>query len=183
MKKKMIYLTNILIFLVTAGMAQATLTDLGNDLIFDDVQNITWYDFPFNPSAEDWPVTENWVNNLTYMEWTDWRLPTNEELQSLGNEFRETGAYSTGPFEAVGSGLEFYLSSTVTGNDQRWAYSLRQDRSFATWPVASIYGVAVRDGDTVVPVPEPAGIILIGLGFSGLVVATFMRKNERSSSG
>lgn len=95
--------------------------------------------------------------------------------------FGKTGTYSINPFLNVGSGDEFYLTSTLYGIDQRWAYSLKQDRSFGTWPVASIYyGVAVRDDESV-PTPEPATVLLIGIGIFGLAETRLMKKAKIST--
>jgi len=180
MKSKLISLIIGVVLLGMTGTTQATLIDLDYDLVFDDVNNITWYDFAYDPGFDDWPDTENWVNNLTYLDFTDWRLPTLDELLFLGTELRETGTYSTNPFLNVGSGLEFYLTSTLYGIDQRWAYSLQQDRLFGTWPVASIYGVAVRDGESSAPIPEPATALLIGIGIVGLTGTRLMKKAKIS---
>jgi hypothetical protein len=179
MKSKIVSLAAVAILLMMTEKAQAILIDLDRNLIYDSAQNITWYDFAFNPGFDDWAFTDNWVNNLTYLDFTDWRSPTIEELQFLGrNEFRSTGTYSTDPFESVGAGLEFYLSSTLSGVDQRLVYSPRQDRTFGTSPPTSVFGVAVRDGNTAVSVPEPATAVLLGAGIVGFALTKFRRRGR-----
>lgn len=179
MKRNIFSLVVIALLLLTTEETKAILIDRDQNLIYDSAQNITWFDFAFNPSAEDWDFTDNWVNNLTYLDLTDWRSPTIEELQFLGrNEFRSTGTYSADPFESVGAGLEFYLSSTLSGVDQRLVYSPRQDRTFGTSPPTSVFGVAVRNGNTVVSVPEPATAVLIGAGIVGFALTRLRRKRR-----
>lgn len=170
----------VLAVLLFAVNSNALLIERGDDLIYDDEQDITWYDFSFDPGFEDWPVTEEWVNNLEYSGYSTWRAPTIEELQYLGlNEFRDTGAYDTTPFENVGYNGAFYLSSTACEVDERYAYSLMQDRTFDTWPAASVWGVAVKDGD-VVPTPAPATIFLLTTGLCSLAA---MKKRIKGYKG
>ncbi|MDW7774298.1 MAG: PEP-CTERM sorting domain-containing protein [Desulfobulbaceae bacterium] len=166
-----------LVVLITTfpGVSTALLYERGNNLIYDDVQNITWFDYAFDPGFDDWDVTEKWIEDLNYMGWEYWRAPSLYELLYLGHdEFRQSSKYSTGPFVNIGSGGEFYLTSSISGIDQKWAYSLAQDRILQTWPVASIYGVAVMEGDTI-PTPEPGTFLLFGLGIISIMARKYYR--------
>ena len=149
MKKAIVRWIIVLIVVIGIGPSNASafLFDLGHNIIFDFDQRLFWYDSSFDPGFDDWDVTESWANDLEYAGFADWRLPTLEELQHLGQyEFDNGGTYNTAPFDNVGNNGAFYLSSTPTSEgDQRYAYSLMQDRTFETWPVACIWGVAVRD--------------------------------------
>ena len=166
----------VIVLMVYPIITMATLVDRGSNLIYDDTQNITWYDFAYDPGFDDWDVTEAWVLDLEYLGVNSWRAPTLEELIILGqNEFWQSDIYSTDPFTSIGAGGEFYLTSSVTGDNQRWAYSLMQDRSFETWPVASIYGVAVIDGD-IINIPEPSIILLVVIGVLGLYIVNITQK-------
>jgi hypothetical protein len=167
----------VTVVLVYPLTSMATLIDRGNNLIYDDTQKITWFDFAYDPGFDDWDVTEAWVLNLEYMGADYWRAPSLEELVNLGqNDFWQSDTYNADPFTSIGAGGEFYLTSSITGDDQRWAYSLMQDRTFATWPVASVYGVAVIEGD-IANVPEPSAILLLAIGLLGIFIA-----NHRISS-
>jgi len=68
--------------LAVATSARATLhvrgtDDSGGQLIYDDQQDITWYDF--YPGSMDFPDAQNWVNELSVTfnnhVFSDWRLP------------------------------------------------------------------------------------------------------------
>ena len=70
-------------FLFCSVPAEASLfsrgTDsLGNQLIYDDVLDVTWYDYSNGVST--WTDTVNWVENLSVQfganTYNDWRLPT-----------------------------------------------------------------------------------------------------------
>lgn len=192
----------VLGFIVMVGLllmtetTHAILIDQDYGLVYDTEQNITWYDFTRRNPSEGWYV-ENWVNNLTYLDYTDWRLPTIEELQSLDAEFTEAG--TTSPFTDIcvatftclgspsnpGYRHNTYLSSDNVGVNQRAVYrfdtdtvriesGLSRDFSYAS-------GIAVREGETITTnfpitsVPEPGTLMLIGMGMAGLAIAKHRR--------
>jgi len=65
-------------------MAEATLSDLGGGLIYDSDQDITWlqdanYAMTSGYDADgrmDWQSAVDWVDDLVYGGYDDWRLPT-----------------------------------------------------------------------------------------------------------
>jgi len=80
------------------GLAQATLIDRGNGLIYDTVLNITWLQ-DANLAATDtfgvsginsngtmtWDTAEAWIaamNTADYLGYNDWRLPTTTQPDS-----------------------------------------------------------------------------------------------------
>lgn len=97
------------IFLMTLGMvigfyvqAQAALivrgTDtLGNQLIYDDDLNITWYDYTKSPDT--WQAQVNWADalsvNIGGTIYDDWRLPSTVDGPSVwGNDGTTTAGFN-----------------------------------------------------------------------------------------
>ncbi len=73
----------IALFLATAGVAGATLYDMGAGLIYDSDLDIMWlqdanyartsgYD---TDGKMTWSDADRWANDLTYAGYSDWRLP------------------------------------------------------------------------------------------------------------
>jgi hypothetical protein len=75
-KKIFIFLFTLLLSFSIMGTANATLTDNGNNLIYDSDLNITWYD-PITTSMS-WSAAMSWAASLTVGGTTagSWRLPT-----------------------------------------------------------------------------------------------------------
>src|SRR5262250_876083 len=76
----------------STGMAQATLFDRGNGMIYDSVLNITWLQDATYARASKydsvglftWNDAETWVNQLVYQGISGWRLPNIAPVNGVG---------------------------------------------------------------------------------------------------
>ena len=62
--------------------AQAALVNRGGGMIYDAVQNITWLQNWNTNGLMNWSTANNWVNDLVYGGFDDWRLPTTNTTAS-----------------------------------------------------------------------------------------------------
>ena len=83
----------VLVFGVSFG-AQASLTSSGPLTVFDSAQSLTWTKDANLNGQMDWTAAVAWANNLDYAGYTDWVLPTIDQL---------TTQFSTNLAEAVDS--------------------------------------------------------------------------------
>ncbi len=86
--RRTIFTFGLLAGLLFAGLANGTLIDRGNGLIYDTVLNITWLQDAnpcvtlsncVNPNPGmgfmTWTDANTWASNLVYQGFSDWRLP------------------------------------------------------------------------------------------------------------
>ena len=97
MKHKLFILT---LGICLSGVAQASLIDRGNGMIYDDVLNITWLQDAnyantsghLGDSITDgnmsWSSANQWVANLTFGGYDDWRLPSVSPANGESFDFR-----------------------------------------------------------------------------------------------
>jgi hypothetical protein len=188
--------------------ASATMINLGNDLFYDSTQDITWYDHLFEQPLRDdtfktgamnmYNAAEKMVSNLEYMGLTNWRIPTFQEWSLTDEEFGPwplvdfTNISPERAASTVFSWKRDYLSSTIVHG---------ADLGYSDWPIiyATHYGevgpsswyqvVAVTDGRAIVsgdhsgeapPVPEPATMLLTGIGLAGAGLSSLRRKKKNA---
>ena len=182
----------ILVLLATTGSAHADLivrgTDsLGNQLIYDTVQNITWYDHTFKGvDFHSFPAT--FASQFGDTTLTGWRLPKHlgtpvtfwddpgpetpmtDELgvlwrDELGNHFDSSPTGNNkGPFTDLFPEIRWYWLPGgwyINNNAKDWGH------------VSGAWTLLVRDGDVPAPVPEPATAALL---VSGLTLFGIKRK-------
>lgn len=79
MKKQAGFLLAIgLVFLLWTGLANATFYDRGGGLIYDDVLDVTWYDYSYmgtQGTGATWEESMIWVQGLNVGGVSGWRLP------------------------------------------------------------------------------------------------------------
>lgn len=193
------------------GDAWGTLYDRGSGLIYDDVLDITWLQDAnyaistgYITGPMDWYQAMEWADQLEYMGYDDWRLPSAENViespvpgypagTELGYLYHiELGNYGSavfhcGPFVNLEYG-SYWLSTEASGGPDPggqfakvFVVNLFTEGKpvgmiMDTWKMNAIGRAwAVRDGD-VTPVPEPTSGLLLLTGIVGLYV---FRKKSR----
>ncbi len=197
MKQKIIL--SIIVFLAFSTNTKASLfvrgTDtLGNQLIYDDVQKVTWYDYSFT-GVNLYTFPSNFTTQFGSITLNDWRLPKHlntpitcwayglndcsatDELgylwkDELGNPFGDLPSY--GLTYNKGTFINLFLEKGWYWLEGAWYInSYAKDHGHVS--SASVF--LVRDGDVVaqgstrtLSVPEPltAELLVLGMALMGL---------------
>ena len=167
----------VLVFGVSFG-AQASLTSSGPLTVFDSDQSLTWTKDANLNGQMDWATAVAWANNLDYAGYTDWVLPTIDQLATQ---------FSTNLGEASGQSIadSHNDSYNLFTNLQSYAYWSGSEYApypdYGAWAFHTGYGIhayggkpgqlyawAVRPGD-VAAVPVPGAFWLFGSAMVGLM--------------
>ncbi|WP_319550379.1 PEP-CTERM sorting domain-containing protein [Desulfogranum marinum] len=188
--KRLIGLGAGLALLGLAGVANASLIDLGNGVIHDDVANQYWFQDLSTFKNLDYETQLYEIESLNMFDagywddrWGDWRMANLNDMQNLWSydaseitsiftqtviddennrrfEGRYNEAYSSRPNEHFMANLLIYPTGYARKSPLS-AYPISDAQGFVT-----IGAWAVVDATS--PAPEPTTIFLFGTGIAGL---------------
>ncbi|MCK4852411.1 MAG: DUF1566 domain-containing protein [Candidatus Omnitrophica bacterium] len=200
-KRITLILTVLVLMYGMAGTSEAALyvrgTDtMGNKLIYNDDQDITWYDYSSAQAA--WESQLAWAEALivTFNEtaYDDWRLPTAGDTPVVG--YNQSGPdnemehlyYDEGggaiPAEFSNINTAHYWSGTEYAPDPAgaWEFYFANGYQDANYRYFDFYALAVRPGDVSgSAVPElPTGamqlmVMMMGAGYIRIRKAGYIR--------
>ncbi len=166
----------VLVFGVSFG-AQASLTSSGPLTVFDSDQSLTWTKDANLNGQMDWATAVAWANNLDYAGYTDWVLPT---IDQLATQFSTNLGEASGQSIADSHNANYALFDNVQ-SDAYWSGSEYAPYPYNAWNFVTGYGGqhvdgkyyqlyawAVRPGD-VAAVPVPGAFWLFGSAMVGLM--------------
>ena len=186
MKHTLALLTGLLLLVATTLTVHAAIVDLGDGLIYDTVQDITWLqdmNYADTTGHDDilyavdtdgtmfWADAVAWADNLIFAGGTDWRLPVSPDLfdgfggtaSEMGHLYWADGVTSAtpSPFFNVRPG-GYWSGSVGGGNPFFFAFSDGQQGPDLNDHPVRLYATAVHTG--LVPESSRALLTLLGLG-------------------
>ena len=166
----------VLVFGVSFG-AQASLTSSGPLTVFDSDQSLTWTKDANLNGQMDWATAVAWANNLDYAGYTDWVLPTIDQLATqfstnLGEASGQSIADSHNDSYNLFTNLQSYVywsgSEYAPYPDYAWYFHTYYGYQTYYFKDLQLYAWAVRPGD-VAAVPVPGAFWLFGSAMVGLM--------------
>ena len=153
-----------------AGTAQATLIDLGDGTVKDDVTNLIWLQNWNVNGQQNWSTQKAWAENLSFAGSSAWVLPSIGQYGTLFAEFgnlTQVSAFTNVLASLYWSGTEFGPSGGLS------AFIFFPDSGVQNdfFKVAQFFAVAVRPGDVAASVPEPQTLVLALLALGATMVA------------
>jgi hypothetical protein len=187
-KKFVVIAFALLCALCFANASNARLFDRGSGLIYDDLLDITWLQYAnYSGQTMSWDEAINWVGNLAYQGYDDWRLPVSDTSCSgytcaqseMGHLFYSEGITSDTPGLFTDVRPYMYWSGTEDSSDAAKAYRFNFSsgaQGTSSKPLGR-YAWAVRNGDSAPPVaPEPISSALFMTGGVTFGIRQYMRK-------
>ncbi len=168
----------VLVFGVSFG-AQASLTSSGPLTVFDSDQSLTWTKDANLNGQMDWATAVAWANNLDYAGYTDWVLPTIDQLatqfstnlgEASGQSIADSHNANYALFDNVQSYMYWSGSEYAPIPDTAWLFYTYNgyQSSYYYKDYLQLYAWAVRPGD-VAAVPVPGAFWLFGSAMVGLM--------------
>ncbi len=176
MNTKFLTTAAVLVFGVSFG-AQASLTSSGPLTVFDSAQSLTWTKDANLNGQMDWATAVAWANNLDYAGYTDWVLPTIDQLATqfstnLGEASGQSIADSHNDSYNLFTNLQSYMywsgSEYAPGPVNAWLFNTYGGPQGVNVKNLQLYAWAVRPGD-VAAVPVPGAFWLFGSAMVGLM--------------
>lgn len=206
--KHIINTTAVILGCISTFSANSALKDRGNGLIYDSTLNITWVRDANLPKTSgydsdgilSYQEAIDWVSNLSFAGYTDWRLP------SAVNQFSSALCTGNGCSESELGNLFYVSLGGISGdpipasplfsnvvNDVYWSITEPPFTYFSyLWfdlrngiqagpglYQPNFYAWAVRDGDSL-PVPELPTTYLMIIGAGCLYSLTRQRRSTQS---
>ena len=133
------------------------------EVVGDSFNALMWQDTQFNgETKQDWQSAVDYCDDLEFAGYTDWELPTIEQLRTIVDYSRFGSAISS-KFDNVGDGdIEYYSSTTYVPNGSNvWAMFFNEGIDSGYARTNSYYTRCVRKhGDivtpTITPTPTPS---------------------------
>jgi hypothetical protein len=119
--------------------------DDSRNVVVDQTHNLEWEDGDFPEDRMSWYSAKSHCSNLNFGGYSDWRLPTIEELYSITDQRINSAPYIDNNFQNIKS--DWYWSQTInkTDSSKSWVVGFYNGDESWDYQTGSNFAVCVRD--------------------------------------